>query len=175
MHDEIVVKAAQIRGSGLLHVLEVTGRHRERDPRDGERKKPAGMRQVHIQPGKRIHHAAQHQRGRGDGGLERIAQHVHHREILLDQALVNRVHVVKKKREAECLAPLPHRPERLLAQIPVLYVLRHVDGAHARQARSALQFLEGERRILHRQRDRPDEAPGILQVQGDVAVVDRAG
>src|SRR5262249_27778178 len=141
--DGVVGEPAQILARRALYdfalaayleaAVEPPAQYRQRAPR---------VRQAHLQPPARGPYAAEDEMGRGDGGLERIAEQIDEIELL--QALVVDHHRVEEDRQPEVGGTLVNREEAAIRKLAVAHGRRHVHPAYARQLRRALQFLESE-------------------------------
>src|SRR5262245_27968207 len=95
---------------------------------DQPREYAARMRQHHVEPGKRIQHAAENERSRGDARLERITEEV--AEMVFTRAFAaGGRDRVQKYRQPEGLALRVNRKELLLVEVLAVHVSGHVDAA----------------------------------------------
>src|SRR5258705_3754803 len=97
--------APMVAVASLLYILEPTFTaariifrvaHAPINSRRHKREKAPGVREIYIELRKSVHHAAQDKSSCRDGGLERVPKDIHHRIILGDQPLGNRIEVVQE-------------------------------------------------------------------------------
>ncbi len=122
-----------------------------------------------------LDHAAEHQAGRRDGGVERIADQVVEVIVLhpLDAGDVVRMHHAEG---VVLVRHLPHRLELRLVEVLAVDVGADLHALQAELGDGALQLVGGGLRRLHRQGGDAVEAPRIIaDVLGDLVVLHDAG
>src|SRR5258705_10893252 len=132
-------------------------------------KRAARMRQHDLEPWKLVQRTGADEFGREDRVREAVVE-TRVRRPLPEQV---RVQVVKENRVAERLDARQQRRELRLEQvIAVVDGIRQVNGAQARLARHAVQFLQRRVGVANRQIDRGDVAIGKCRVRLDARVID---
>ena len=132
----------------------------------------AAMRQHDLQFRIAVEHAAEHQAGRRDGGVERIADQVG--EIIRLQPVgAGDVVGMDEHEGAELFGRRPQRLEHRIVEVDALDVGGKHRAAQAELGHGAPQLVGGRRRLRQRQRGDAPEAVGMGgDVLGHLVVLD---
>jgi hypothetical protein len=171
MRDGVIGEAAQIAARRLRELLGFLA-HLPAviDAPDQDRQRATRMRQVDVQVGVAVEHAAEDQVARGDRGVERIAEQIGEIEALHALA-TDGLQRMQEHRQAELLDPREDRLEGRIVEIAVVDVGAHVDAAHARQLAHPVELVDGTLRVEHRQGRKHDETIRMRFVGFDGRIV----
>ena len=177
VQDGVPVERADCLGRRLLQVLLRLGTDVPSVlPAPGLiRREAAAMHHVEADVGKALDHAAEHETGRRNGGVERIADQVVEVIVLhpIDAGDVIRMHHAER---VVLVRHLPHRLELRLVEVLAVDVGADLHALQPELGNGALQLIGGGLRRLHRQGSDAVEAPRIIaDVLGDLVVLHDAG